>query len=325
MTTENVSHTAEPKSEPAPVAEAALELEPTATPVPEPAPVADEAPAPEPTATPVPEPTPGPEDAPNPWAAPPEPAAPKDRRVLRAVLRWTAAVVVFAALGGAAAYGVTQPRRTDIPGLQTPDDGRWTYHALKLPKLPAGKPRALDADNNPALRHYVDVRSLLLPAPAGAKLDKTFPGRDGWLPTSGFLKLFQKDGRKDLALRMDQDTLRHIAARAWTMPDGTRAEIYLLQYTSGAYAMRSQSDISDNGVFTEATVASYDAQFSTVGVPDTIITNVYNEDRPRGTNHVRYAFLTSGDTVALVYLSKKGSQPEVPFRQAVLLQAQLLG
>jgi hypothetical protein len=312
MTTENISHTAEPKPEPAP------------------APVAEEAPVPEPTATatPVPEPEPVPQDAPvalDPWAAPPEPAAPKDRRVLRAVLRWTAAVVVFAALGGAAAYEVTQPRRTDIPGLQTPDDGRWTYQALKLPKLPAGKPRALDADNNPPGRHYADVRSLLLPAPAGAKLDKTFPGRDGWLPTSTFLNLFQKDGRKDLALRMDQDTLRHIAARAWTMPDGTRAEIYLLQYSSAGYASRSQSDISDNGVFSEAPVASYDAAFPTDGAPDGVTTNIYDEDKPRGTNHVRYAFLTSGDTVALVYLTKKGSQPKVPFRQTVLLQSQLLG
>jgi hypothetical protein len=297
MTTENIPHTAEP--------------EPASVPEPEPAS--------------VPEPTPVPQDAPvalDPWAAPPEPAAPKDRRVLRAVLRWTAAVVVFAALGGAAAYGVTQPRRTDIPGLQTPDDGRWTYQALKLPKLPAGKPRALDADNNPAGRHYADVRSLLLPAPAGAKLDKTFPGRDGWLPTSTFLKLFQEAGRKNLALRMDQDTLRHIAARAWTMPDGTRAEIYLLQYSSAAYAVR---DISDNAVFSEAPVASYDAAFPTDGVPDGVTTNIYDEDKPRGTNHVRYAFLTSGDTVALVYLTKKGSQPQVPFRQTVLLQSQLLG
>ncbi|MDX6351931.1 MAG: hypothetical protein QOF84_6721, partial [Streptomyces sp.] len=68
MTTENISHTAEPKPEPAP------------------APVAEAAPVPEPTATPVPEPEPEPvsQDAPvdlDPWAAPPEPAAPKDRRV----------------------------------------------------------------------------------------------------------------------------------------------------------------------------------------------------------------------------------------------------
>ncbi|QNA78135.1 hypothetical protein C8250_024065 [Streptomyces sp. So13.3] len=110
----------------------------------------------------------------------------KPRRVLRAVLRWTSAVLVFGALGGGVAYGVTQPERTRIPGLRTPDDGRWVYQPLALPKLPAGKPAALDDTLNPGGRHYADPRSLLLPAPEGARLDPAFPGAKGWLPTDRY-------------------------------------------------------------------------------------------------------------------------------------------
>ncbi|NUO44145.1 MAG: hypothetical protein HOV82_19180, partial [Streptomyces sp.] len=46
--------------------------------------------------------------APDAPAVPPAPAVKKDRRVLRAVLRWTAAVVVFAAAGAGTAYGITR-------------------------------------------------------------------------------------------------------------------------------------------------------------------------------------------------------------------------
>jgi hypothetical protein len=233
-------------------------------------------------------------------------------------------VLVFAALGGAAAYGVTQPRRTDIPGLETPDDGRWTYPALKLPKLPAGKPRAFAESGNPGVRHYADLRKLLLPLPQGAKADKGFANSDGWLPTATFLELYQEDGRKDLAQRMDQDTLRHIAARAWTMPDGTRAEIYLLQYSSAPYANDAQQALTDNGIFVEAPSAELD-EYDSDGIPSDVSATVYDEEKPRGAQHVRYAYLSAGDTVALVYLSRKGSQPSVPFDQTVILQSQLLG
>jgi hypothetical protein len=243
--------------------------------------------------------------------------------VLRAFARWTAAVLVFAALGGAAAYGVTQPRRTDIPGLETPDDGRWTYPALKLPKLPVGKPGAFAESGNPGERHYADLRKLLLPLPQGAKADKDFADSEGWLPTATFLELYEKDKRKDLAQRMDQNTLRHIAARAWTMPDGTRAEIYLLQYSSEPYADDGQQAL-DSAAFVEAPSAEL-AVHDYDGIPSDVSAMVYDEEKPRGAQHVRYAYLSAGDTVALVYLSRKGSQPSVPFDQTVMLQSQLLG
>lgn len=235
-------------------------------------------------------------------------------------------MLVFAALGGVAAYEVTQPRRTDVPGLRTPDDGRWTYRTLKLPKLPAGKPGARDDDGNPAGRHYADLRQLLLPAPKGAKADAAFPGAGGWLPTSTFLKLYRDTAdRKAVAARLGQNTLRHIAARAWTMPDGTRTEIYLLQFNSEPYATDAQGDLSTNAVLGQAPNVTYDDDFKEKGVPRGISSYVYDEVKPRGDQHVRFAYLIAGDTVALVYLSKEGHQPAVPFRQTVTLQSQLLG
>src|SRR4051812_15212306 len=55
----------------------------------------------------------------------PEPgpgSAPKDRRFLRATLRWTAAVLTFAVVGAGTAYGISGVGRTDLPGLATKTD-----------------------------------------------------------------------------------------------------------------------------------------------------------------------------------------------------------
>lgn len=119
---------------------------------------------------------------------PPMPPAPvvqgarPPRRVLRAVARWTAAVLVFGAAGAGTAYGITEMERTDVPGLATEDDGRWDYPALALPALPADKPRPY-SDGNPSEIHHADLRELLLPAPAGVKVDKKLKGA-GSAPSS---------------------------------------------------------------------------------------------------------------------------------------------
>ncbi|MFE2542995.1 hypothetical protein [Actinacidiphila glaucinigra] len=283
-------------------------------------------------ASPAAEPEPVPADEVPAEAATPEAVVPvrrkplRERRGLRAALRWTAAVVVFAALGGAAAYAVTQPERTEIPGLETPDDGRWTYPALKLPKLPAGKPRALDTDRNRPRRHYADVRTLLLPAPAGAKVDKDFPGATGWLPTGDFLELYPKGDRKKLGAALEQNTLRHIAARAWTMGDGTRAEVYLLQFATLGYSGDAKDTFVLDGTPAQADSADYDTEWESTWLDDPELhPSLFDEDKPRGAEHVRYGYVQAGDVLAVVVLSKAGTQPAVPFHQTVLLQAQLLG
>lgn len=262
--------------------------------------------------------------------APPPPTAPKDRRVLRAVLRWTAAVVVFAAAGAGTAYGITQMKRTDVPGLATASDGRWDYPEIVKPPLPSGSPGPFAQDNK-AGAHYADLRALLLPAPKGAKADASLRGTDGWLATKDYLAQYASaDDRKELGQKLTDRGLRHIAARGWTTQDGTRTRIYLLQFDTAAVA----DDLFSPGLI------SYDSPvYALRGAPDstyydgltdaTLAVNVkasaYTESKPYGAEQVRQAYLSAGDTVALVVQSRKGGEKAVPFQQTVTLQSQLLG
>ncbi len=265
---------------------------------------------------------------------PAEPAGPpavrKDRRKLRAALRWTAAVVVFAVAGAGTAYGITRMERTDVPGLATESDGRWDYPLLTKPPLPSGSPGP-QAESNPAGTHHADLRALLLPAPKGAEENRALRGTQGWLPADAFLKeIAEKEDRDEFGQRLVDWGLRHIAARGWTTEDGTRTRIYLLRfdtaavaddrfhgvlfpYTGPAHRMTGTENLVSDETFPEAATVA--------GVQRT----VYDEAEPRGTEHDRQAYLVSGDVLAVVLQSRKGTAHAVPFRQTVVLQSQLLG
>ncbi|MGW0912098.1 hypothetical protein ACWD1Z_10155 [Streptomyces sp. NPDC002784] len=261
----------------------------------------------------------------------PAPAAkvPKDRRVLRAVLRWTAAVTVFAAVGAASAYGITRMERTDVPGLATASDGRWDYPTLTRPPLPSGSPGPL-AEGKPAGTHHADLRALLLPAPEGATENTALRGDDGWLATKEFLSLFpDRAEREELGQKLVDHGLRHIAARGWTTTDGTSTRVYLLQFgtaevvdelTSGSIAPAGGPVYRVRGdAFSE-----YDEDFAQVKQLPEIMRYVYAEAEPYGAQQVRQAYVTAGDVLALVVQSRKGKALTVPFRQTVILQSQLL-
>ncbi|MEU6888281.1 hypothetical protein ABZ918_24325 [Streptomyces viridosporus] len=262
-------------------------------------------------------------------AAPPPPAR-RDRKVLRAALRWTAAVAVFAVAGAGTAYGITRMERTDVPGLATGSDGRWDYPLLTKPPLPSGSPGPR-AESNPAGTHHADLRALLLPAPEGAEENEALRGSDGWLATEDFLGEFtEKADRDDFRQRLVDGGLRHIAARGWTTEDGTRTRVYLLQfdtaamvddrfhgvlfpYSGPAYPVRgAEAVVSDEDFPEEATVP---------GVTRT----AYVESAPYGAEQDRQAYLAAGDVLAVVLQSRKGTAPAVPFQQTVVLQSQLLG
>ncbi|MFD8571022.1 hypothetical protein [Streptomyces sp. NPDC059639] len=257
---------------------------------------------------------------------PPPPAVKKDRRVLRAALRWTAAVVVFAAVGAGVAYGVTEQKRGDLPGLATKSDGRWEYPEIVRPPLPKDAPAAF-AEGNLREEHFADLRELVLPAPEGAREDKTLAGKDGWLPTATYLKAYGKDGRGDLAQSLKDGGLRHIAARGWTMPDGTRTSVYLLRFNTGAFAREYRTRLV-TGLATLAGAPKSERNYSLGGnafaVPHTHL-YVYGEQKPYGKERVRYAYIEAGDVLGLVVQSDDGHGPAVPFRQTVALQNQLLG
>ncbi len=265
---------------------------------------------------------------------PAEPAGPpavrRDRRKLRAALRWTAAVAVFAVAGAGTAYGITRMERTDVPGLATESDGRWDYPLLTKPPLPSGSPGP-QAESNPAGTHHADLRALLLPAPKGAEENRALRGTQGWLPADAFLKeIAEKEDRDEFGQRLVDWGLRHIAARGWTTEDGTRTRIYLLRfdtaavaddrfhgvlfpYTGPAHRMTGTENVVSDETFPEAATVA--------GVQRT----VYDEAEPRGAEHNRQAYLVSGDVLAVVLQSRKGTAHAVPFRQTVVLQSQLLG
>ncbi|MEV5434928.1 hypothetical protein AB0K80_02670 [Streptomyces sp. NPDC052682] len=263
-----------------------------------------------------------------PPAAPPP--ARRDRRALRAVLRWSAAVAVFAAVGAATAYGITRLERTDVPGLATESDGRWTYPALTRPPLPPGRPGPFAASNR-ANTHYADLRALLLPAPEGAEEDKELRGGDGWLATEDFLTQYaSEEDAEEIRRQLTDHGLRHIAARGWTTQDGTRTRIYLLQFDTAAVtdelfgpwlAPYGQPRYQLRGT----AMSGHDEAFPDAAQVENVQRTPYDEQEPYGVEHVRHAYLAAGDTLALVVQSREKAAPAVPFQQTVTLQSQLLG
>ncbi|MCX4455088.1 hypothetical protein OOK58_24005 [Streptomyces sp. NBC_01728] len=254
----------------------------------------------------------------------------KDRRVLRAVLRWTAATVVFAVVGTSVAYGITRMDRTDVPGLATESDGRWDYPTITRPPLPSGSPRAL-AESNRTGTHYADLRRLVLPAPKGAHIDPALRGADGWLATKMFLAEYAtRDDRETVGQQLTDNGLRHIAARGWTTPDGTHTRIYLLQFDSVTVA----DEVNSPGL-TSYNMPNYavrgaermmaDDRFPGRAAVDDVTRHAYDETKPYGAEQVRQAYLSAGDTLAVIVQSRKGTAKAVPFQQAVVLQSQLLG
>ncbi|MGZ3116332.1 hypothetical protein [Streptomyces sp. H62] len=258
------------------------------------------------------------------------PVVTKDRRALRAVLRWTAAVAVFAAVGSASACGITRAERTDVPGLATQSDGRCSYPALTRPPLPSGSPGPF-AEANRAGTHYADLRSLVLPAPDGAEPDKKLHGRDGWLATDVFLEEYRDSAEHDeLRQKLLDHGLRHIAARGWTTDDGTHTRVYLLRFDTAAVVdeLRNRHLAPYNGPGyaargTQETVP--DDGFPTRARIDDLSYSLYTEPEPYGTEQVRQAYLGAGDVLAVVLQSRKGEAATVPFQQTVALQALLLG
>ncbi|MDR6974569.1 hypothetical protein J2X68_001247 [Streptomyces sp. 3330] len=314
----------------APVGEEAAEPAPAVT-----TDAATAAPTAAPTAETLPEPGAGPGAETQAEAEPGNAAlgtgVPKDRRVLRAMLRWTAVVTVFAALGAGTAYGITSMERTDVPGLATESDGRWAYPELTMPPVPSGSPRPFDTKNW-GQSHYADLRALLLPAPEGATDDKALRGADGWLPTKDFLTVFEsKEDQEAVGRLLTDHGLRHIAARGWTTPDGTGTRVYLLQFDTGTVADNLYGELTTYGApryaARGATTAEFDDKYPTAADFDTmsVMRYSYDEVKPYGAEHLRQSYLRAGDVIALVLQSRKGTAAAVPFQQTVTLQSQLLG
>ena len=262
-------------------------------------------------------------------AQPPAVRPRRDRRVLRVFLRWTAAVVVFASAGAATAYGIAAAPRTDVPGLATESDGRWVFPRLVRPPLPSGSPEPF-AEDNPAGAHHADLRALVLPAPEGAKEDKALRGSDGWLPVKEYLAEFEAEDRGELRQKLVDTGLRHIAARGWTTPDGTRTRVYLLRFNTtnvvdSELAPHALAHVSPTYRVRGAGEVEYDEDFPEEAAVTGTARTAYAEAKPYGAEQVRQAYVSAGDVYAVILQSREAGAPAVPFWQTVVLQSQLLG
>ncbi|MFD7548671.1 hypothetical protein [Streptomyces sp. NPDC059816] len=258
-------------------------------------------------------------------------APPKDpRRGPGALVRWAAAVLVFAAAATGIAYGLTTVERAEVPGLATDSDGRWDYPRIERPALPEGSPAPF-AEDNPAAVHHAPLRELLLPAPRGSVPDPGLKDEDGWLPPGEFAELFTlPQDRAEIRQQLIDYAVPGIAARGWTTPDGTRTRVYLLRFGSAgaAESWRLAHGWSSTGPVHElkdVSVARRDTEFPEEAQQEYVTAYPFTDAEPQGRKHTRLAFLTAGDTVGLVIQSRAGGARDVPFQQTVTLQGQLLG
>ncbi|MFD3664764.1 hypothetical protein ACFWVF_29895 [Streptomyces sp. NPDC058659] len=259
--------------------------------------------------------------------ATPVPAPKKSRRpLLAAIARWTAAVLVCGGVGAGTALGLTSMERTEVPGLATESDGRWTYPGIALPALPEGVPRPY-SDGNAGEVHHTDLRKLVLPAPEGATVDPRLKG--GWIGLDTYLAHFHADDRVAVKEALAESALRHIAARGWTTPDGTTTRVYLMRFTSVAFADAFKDDVLDTGVRGSRLPAGVDGETADTALKDVRVPSLslyaFDERKPYGPEQTRWAYIQAGDTLGLITQTRKGEALVVPFQQTVALQAQLLG
>ncbi|MFD7558761.1 hypothetical protein ACFV9E_30005 [Streptomyces sp. NPDC059835] len=256
------------------------------------------------------------------------PAAPKNRRKLFAALRWTAAVLVFGAVGTGVAYGVAQPERTDVPGLSTKADGRWAYPTVSLPTLPPGAALPFAKDNPDGI-HYAGLTELLLPAPAGSAPDTGLKlEKDGVVSVDTFLGEYEAAAREKMKEQFTNEGLRQIVARGWTTPDGTRTRIYLLRFHASGFVDTFKGcgrDMQLNGVKLMGSDLEWSKGKTGQSAPSLNFVTLFAESKPVGDEQVKAGCVQSGDIQAVILQTRKGEVATVPFHQTVILQHQLLG
>jgi hypothetical protein len=239
------------------------------------------------------------------------------------------------AVGVGTAFAVTLPRRTDIPGLATKPDGRYTFPAAAKPVLPSGVLTPGDKANKTGV-HYGDLRQYLLAPPKGATVDPAFPGAAGWYGVTQFTSAFGH--ATELQGKFFQDGARRVAARGWTTPDGVHTTIFLVQFPDSQAA--GQGDVT----LVALAPVGFDDVGSADGAPQSNVANLDNADnavlsvsvdryrkvlKPKSTDTDagktgRVAHFALGDTVVVIETVSPKAVTDVPTVQIVDLQAAML-
>ncbi|MFD7982775.1 hypothetical protein ACFV4M_05275 [Kitasatospora indigofera] len=278
------------------------------------------------------------------------------RRRRRTLLRRGAAALVLLVAGSASAYAVTVPDRTDIPGLATPKDGRYTFPVLALPPLPSGKP----APGAPGaeLRHEADLRRLVLPAPKEATEPAAATGSasPAASPSATATATATASGPAtaspaavpagpapaqwaacdDLAAELAQaETLksdlmanacRAGVVREWTATDGTKTRIRLLRFGSREEA----SNVSNSLWLTSELkgAGKLELEKDAKGLPTTIGVGAQlrhsGDEKDGKPDTTRAGYLLAGDVLGLIVMTNPVGVPLPAFHQVVLLQSDLL-
>ncbi|MFB7670842.1 hypothetical protein ACFC26_05420 [Kitasatospora purpeofusca] len=274
----------------------------------------------------------------------------------RAAVRWGAAVVVCALAGTGTALAVTAPERTDLPGLATPKDGRYTFPALVLPQLPSGQSVPRESKG----RHAADLRTLLLPVPveAGGSLvpaaapsapvpsasgsaSPSAPGSTSASPTGApsaspaapvgpapvgrvSCEAITADWKDPGSLRalLLQNACRDAAVREWTAADGTRTQIRLLSFGSQAEAWPMFDKLRRTGEPEDSTGG---VQTGDIQGWDTVFgVDLATREVPGAPPATRIAFLSAGNVTGVITMTNPKGVPTAAFRQVVTLQSDLL-
>ena len=264
----------------------------------------------------------------DPFAQPPadasaQPTKRRPRAVLRTALRWVAVALVLGLSGTATAFAVMTPDRTDIPGLHTAPDGRYTFPDLTLPGLPSDKPSPLASGNGG--RHWASLPALLVPAPqqAVARTASTSAASSAKGCTA-YSELFTVP--TEVSKFMTESACRRSARRSWTTPDGTRTEIRLLGFGSEPEAQSLYVVLVENKLRavpneTSMRADDYSLPWNVGGQPVALREKIGGEQ-----HYVACAVhLKAGDLIATIVMTNPKGVSEVAFRQVVTLQADLLG
>ena len=244
--------------------------------------------------------------------APLEPLDPPVAEKRKFPWRWVGAVLTTLAIGTGCAFAVLAPQRTDLPGLKTASDGRYTFAPLTLPTLAPGQSAPV-SDANVGEQHISDIRKLLLSPPEGAALDYALPGVSGWYSRAATVKLIA-NSQADEQLRTDG--WRHTAAIAWKTPDGAETKIWLLQFIDSDAAGDATSVLN-----------SFYGQ-PAGGIPSTVTVDGYatvSYNRVvKGSTATWYGVTQVHDVQLLIEYTAPASIGLAPFEQEAGLQVELL-
>ncbi|HWG26537.1 hypothetical protein [Actinospica sp.] len=227
--------------------------------------------------------------------------------------RWAGAAVTMLAVGTGCAFAVLAPQRTDLPGLKTAGDGRYTFAPLTLPTLAPGQ-AAPGTDANHGQQHVSDIRKLLLSPPEGATADRSLPGASGWVSRAATVGILDNP---QASYQLRTDGWRHTAGVAWKTPDGADTKIWLLQFIDGeatddAYStLNSFYSVSAQG----ATAETLEINQATAATYVRVV---------KGSTATYYGQVQLYDIAFLIQYTAPVSVGVAPFEQEIDLQAELL-